>query len=209
MENSDSNAPEAPPSPTDVASDVAAFEVRLAGHLIDPRCIIVDLEVWQGFGQPPRARLTLAAGQPGSPFPTGDGSDLSAGVTVTLSLGYGSALTPIFAGAIHRRTLRSDINAPALLIIDALGAASDDPGTGGGPVLSLAWGDSVMAADLALEAGLQGRVSFQGSALPRPGRTVLLQGFGGPFDGEVTVRECHQRLSDGLWTTELTVERRP
>jgi phage protein D len=76
-------------------------------------------------------------------------------------------------------------------------------------VLTLAWGVSVLAADLALEAGLQGRVSFQGSALPRPGSTVLLQGFGSAFDGAVTVRECHQRMTDGMWTTDLTVERRP
>jgi hypothetical protein len=130
-------------------------------------------------------------------------------VTVTLSLGYGSALTPVFAGAIHRQTLRGAIDAPAVLVIDALGAASDDPGASGGPVLTLAWGVSVLAADLALEAGLQGRVSFQGSALPRPGSTVLLQGFGSAFDGAVTVRECHQRMTDGMWTTDLTVERRP
>ena len=209
MENSDSSLSAAAPSPVDLASGVAAFEVLLAGQAIDPGCTIVDLEVWQALDQPSRARLTLANRQPGAPFPTGDGSDLSAGVTVTLSLGYESALTPVFAGAIHRRTLRGDANAAALLIIDAHGAASDAPGTGGGPVLTLAWGDSVLAADLALETGLQGQVSFQGNALPRPGRTVLLQGFGGPFDGEVTVRECHQRLTDGLWTTQLTVERRP
>lgn len=209
MEDSDSNLPAAPPSPVDLASGVAAFEVLLAGQPIDPGCTIDGLEVWQALHQPSRARLTLANSQPGAPFPTGDGSDLSAGVTVTLSLGYETALTPVFAGGIHRRTLRGDVNAAALLIIDAHGAASDAPGTDSEPVLTLAWGVSVLAADLALEAGLQGRLSFQGSALPRPGRTVLLQGFGGPFDGEVTVRECHQRLVDGLWTTELTVERRP
>lgn len=209
MENSDSNLPVAPPSPVDLASGVEAFELLLAGQPIDPGCTIVDVEVWQALAQPSRARLTLANSQPGASFPTGDSSDLSAGVTVTLSLGYGSALTPVFAGAIHRQTLRGAIDAPAVLVIDALGAASDDPGTSGGPVLTLAWGVSVLAADLALEAGLQGRVSFQGSALARPGSTVLLQGFGGAFDGAVTVRECHQRLTDGLWTTELTVERRP
>jgi len=209
LENSDSNLPAAPPSPVDLASGVAAFELLLAGQPIDPGCTIVDVEVWQALAQPSRARLTLANSQPGASFPTGDSSDLSAGVTVTLSLGYGSALTPVFAGAIHRQTLRSEINAPALLIIDALGAASGGPSASGDPVLTLAWRESVLAADLTLEAGLQGQLSFQGSALPHPGCTVLLQGFGGLFDGEVTVSECHQRMTDGMWTTDLTVERRP
>lgn len=210
MQNSDSHAPEAPPSPTDVASEVAAFEVRLAGQPIDPRCIIVDLEVWQAVGQPPRARLTLAADQSsGVAFPTADGSGLSAGVMLTLSLGYGSALTPMFAGAVHRQGLRGAVAAPPVLTVEALGATPAGPSVSGDPVLTLAWGESVLAADLTLEAGLQGQLSFQGSALPHPGCTVRLQGFGGLFDGEVTVRECHQRMTDGMWTTDLTVERAP
>ncbi|WGM39909.1 contractile injection system tape measure protein [Caulobacter sp. NIBR1757] len=200
-----------PPSPVEQANGIATAAITLAGRPIDPRFDLVSLEIWQAAGLPARARLTFHDGDPAVPtFALSEGADLAPGVEVGLSLGYGAVLTPLFTGVIQGQGLRGDASGPSLLVIEAVdqgGTAKTDGATGGPPVLSLVWGQSILDLNLDLEAGVQGTVRFQGSALPRPGCTVELQGLGGRFNGDALVTGVHQRLLEGLWTTEVTVER--
>ncbi|MGM9491140.1 phage baseplate assembly protein V [Ideonella sp. YS5] len=84
------------------------------------------------------------------------------------------------------------------------------PPTDAAAVLTLTWGVDLIDFDADAEASrpcavtqasLRGRMSFQGSALARPGAVVELAGLGKRFSGPVLLSSVEHEISDGEWIT--------
>jgi uncharacterized protein involved in type VI secretion and phage assembly len=75
------------------------------------------------------------------------------------------------------------------------------------PVLKVTYGESMFAFKAEIDPGRsqvavpRGRVSFQGSALARPGSSIQLTGLGGQFNGSVLMSSVHHRIAQEQWTT--------
>jgi Rhs element Vgr protein len=52
-------------------------------------------------------------------------------------------------------------------------------------------------------ARIRGQVSFQGSALAKPGTLIELVGVGDRFNGDIFVSGVYHRVTDGDWTTRV------
>lgn len=53
-------------------------------------------------------------------------------------------------------------------------------------------------------ARIQGTVSFQGNATPKPGKTLELDGLGDRFNGVAFISGVEHDIGDGEWMTEVT-----
>lgn len=104
--------------------------------------------------------------------------------------------------------LRAGING-MLVTTDAGTVTVKAPDTTQLPVLTVAYGESILAFKAEMEprrsrlAGARGQVSFQGSALARPGSRIELVGVGGPFNGSVLMSAVHHDIAQGRWTTSV------
>lgn len=73
--------------------------------------------------------------------------------------------------------------------------------------LSVSWGNDLMDFDAHVEASPgalprpRGRMSFQGSALAKPGAVVELAGVGARFNGKALLSVVAHELADGNWLT--------
>ena len=77
------------------------------------------------------------------------------------------------------------------------------------PVLVVMYGESMIAFKAEIDtrpssATAHGQVTFQGSALSRPGSTIELSGVGGRFNGCMFISAVHHDIADGRWTTAVT-----
>jgi phage protein D len=93
---------------------------------------------------------------------------------------------------------------------DAQTVTAKAPEPGATPILRVTYGESTLTLEATTisrppaPASTSGRVSFQGSALARPGAVIAIDGIGGPFDANVLVRSVHHDLHDGQWVTTVT-----
>jgi len=108
------------PSPTQLASTVPSYAITVNGSPLDSSIQVVSIETWHGVNKLPRARLVISDGSAADEtFPISEGSTLIPGVTIAIQLGYGSSLTTVFSGVIHRHGLEFNANGPSRLVIEA------------------------------------------------------------------------------------------
>ncbi|MET0982893.1 MAG: hypothetical protein ABWY02_12380 [Telluria sp.] len=103
---------------------------------------------------------------------------------------------------------RAAANGRVVLVDDTELAIAQPALTGNSCGLRLAYGESMMAFSAEMDAcdqpgSVSGTVTFQGSALAVPGKTIELAGVGGRFNGEVYIARVEHTLERGMWTTEV------
>jgi hypothetical protein len=157
----------------------------------------------------------MADAPPAEPFSRKALGALERGKAIEIRAGYGVPSDVIFSGIVvtHGVSLSADASS---IIVNAEGAGVPvvDPDARD-PVLRLDYGISIISFKADTRPGesrlpdLRGEVSFQGSALPKPGSIIELNGIGGSFDGDVLVHEVHHDMNNGQWTTHVRFRELP
>jgi hypothetical protein len=98
-----------------------------------------------------------------------------------------------------------------IVLIEAGEALVVPPTLESEPVIDLVCGESVVSFDGTIDGTaeradyavgrMQGTVTFQGSALAKPGSVVRLSGLGGRFNGKAFVGGVYHEVRDGAWRT--------
>lgn len=108
------------PSPDQLATSPPAFAITVDGSPLDTSYQVVSIEVWTGVNKLPRARLVISDGSAAEEtFPISETSALIPGVALAISIGYGSSLTAVFTGVIHRQGLEVTVECPSRLVVEA------------------------------------------------------------------------------------------
>jgi uncharacterized protein involved in type VI secretion and phage assembly len=101
----------------------------------------------------------------------------------------------------------SRANAAGLLVsVDGGTVSVQPPQLQLAAALNLAWGRDLIDFDADIDAalaGVRGHMSFQGSALAKPGALVELEGLGKRFSGTVLLSSVEHEIADGNWISRV------
>lgn len=170
---------------------------------------LVQMSITMKEGAPDEASLVFAL----DPSALADGDTslpraLGLGAAIRISGGYGNMIEPLFRGRAISRAARIDAKTTSWTMrlraeAPAPASPASDP-----PVLSLAFGLDVLAFDvMTTETSFDGRVSFIGSPLARPGARIGLKGLPDADREVVTITAVRHSFEEGCWTTEVDFSR--
>ncbi len=165
------------PSPDQLATTPPAFEIKVDGSTLDTSYQVVSIETWSGVNKLPRARLVISDGSAADEnFPISETASLIPGVALTISIGYGSALTQIFGGVIVRQGLEASVDGPSRLVVEASDKAMAMTIARQNAIFEN-MSDSDMMSKLISAAGLMPKVSSTGTQYP-----VIVQYYATAWD---------------------------
>jgi phage protein D len=204
------------PIPSPSGQTDVTFTIFLSGSPIPASYQVVSVETSSALRQAPHAEIVFRDGSPADRyFDIADSKDVSLGTRIEVRAGYRGRETSIFTGDIRQLSPQCSPTEASVLVITAAGPTAEaTPAPDDTPVLRVTFGDSILSMNLQLDASgaarpartrLRGEVSFQGSALATPGKTIQLDGIGRRFDGPALVGAVRHTIRDGVWTTFVTL----
>ncbi len=191
------------------AAALLACAITADGKALDSNLPVITVDVWSAVNAVPKAKVVLqGGGPPDEPFSKGDFEALRPGRTIEIHAGYGGTTDTIFSGIVVAQGIEVTGDGPPRVVVDASGdtVAASQTMTAE-PAFVAKYGESILTFEAALDqqmsrhSGIRGQVTFQGSALARPGSLIDIAGVGGPFDGRVLVRAVHHDIGQGQWKT--------
>jgi uncharacterized protein involved in type VI secretion and phage assembly len=191
-------------SPNENADAPLHVSIRCGGA-DQPQLPLISVTVRHDSNTNPWARLVLVDGDMATQrFPLSDGELFKPGSEIVVKAGHGGEEAPIFSGIVLRHGIRIDGQNDSRLVVECQGLAQDRPSLrSSAAALTLGWGVDLISFEADIDAGSQwaahGRMSFQGSALARPGALVELAGVGERFSGPVLLSAVEHEISAGNW----------
>jgi Rhs element Vgr protein len=108
------------PSPTQTAGALVSIAITADGKALDSAYQVTSIDIWAGVNKLPQCRLVISDGSPSEEtFPISETTALIPGKALTVSLGYDSQETKLFAGLIYRQGLQISQNGPSSLVVEA------------------------------------------------------------------------------------------
>lgn len=197
----------APISPADAAVGPVFIDVQADGAALANTAQVTRIEI-ESMASGATAHVE-ALESDASPGAFG-GRAYEPGRQIEISAGYGGeAAAPLFSGRIERSVLELSPDAAAIVILEAAGTAGGAASQGIGPALVVTFSEDLIFGRFETGAGenghdgARGEVTFQGSALARPGALIRLKEIGPRFSGDYRIRAVVHEFEAGEWLTTV------
>lgn len=196
-------------------SALPSIEVTCDGTPLALMAQLIELEASSYLDGTGAATLRFAT-KPGDSDPASPFEATSLGSSLTIALGSGAVVQPIFTGTIGAQRIRVSGAGLPELVLEAGATLTAQVTEDEASIFVARYGVSLLELDArrssdeepslgpsSLQTSLNGYARVPGTTVAKPGALFCIEGIGTPFEGNVRIVAVHQSINVSGWMTRI------